>query len=239
MYSMTQRVCISHTDADGRLKLASALDMMQDCSQCWIDSEPVFHDFLVRDRVTLLLASRQIDVVRTPVYRERLTVRTSVYSCQRAIGLRNTVIYDERDAPCILSWCVGVFVSVDLGKMVKLPPDVAESMAIDPQVDMDYLDKKIVLPACDDAREFPPIPVNRGDIDFNRHVNNARYVEASMEFLPEDFATTRLRIEYKTAARLGDALHPRVMQPTPNCCVVTLGDAAGKPYTVAEFSRRG
>ena len=40
MYSLKYKVTTSTCDSEGRLKLYSALQMMQDCSEMWIDSEP-------------------------------------------------------------------------------------------------------------------------------------------------------------------------------------------------------
>ena len=39
MYSLNYKVTTSTCDSEGRLKLYSALQMMQDCSEMWIDSE--------------------------------------------------------------------------------------------------------------------------------------------------------------------------------------------------------
>jgi hypothetical protein len=40
MYSLKYKVTTSTCDSEGKLKLYSALQMMQDCSEMWIDSEP-------------------------------------------------------------------------------------------------------------------------------------------------------------------------------------------------------
>ena len=40
MYSLKYKVTTSTCDSEGRMKLYSALQMMQDCSEMWIDSEP-------------------------------------------------------------------------------------------------------------------------------------------------------------------------------------------------------
>ena len=39
MYSLKYKVTTSTCDSEGKLKLYSALQMMQDCSEMWIDSE--------------------------------------------------------------------------------------------------------------------------------------------------------------------------------------------------------
>ena len=52
--------------------------------------------------------------------------------------------------------------------------------------------------------------MQRADIDYNRHVNNANYIRMALELLPEDFKVKGLRVEYRVAARLGDVLLPSV-----------------------------
>ena len=45
MYSLNYKVTTSTCDSEGRLKLFSALQMMQDCSEMWIASEPVVKEY--------------------------------------------------------------------------------------------------------------------------------------------------------------------------------------------------
>ena len=55
-----------------------------------------------------------------------------------------------------------------------------------------------------------PVRVQRADIDYNRHMNNANYVRIAMELLPENFKVKGLRVEYRVAAKLDDVLSPAV-----------------------------
>ena len=79
MYSLKYKVTTSTCDSEGRLKLYSALQMMQDCSEMWIDSEPEVKDYFLQQNMAQLLATRQVEIVRVPDYKEELTVTTSVY----------------------------------------------------------------------------------------------------------------------------------------------------------------
>jgi hypothetical protein len=45
MYSLNYKVTTSTCDSEGGLKLYSALQMMQDCSEMWIDSEPTVKNY--------------------------------------------------------------------------------------------------------------------------------------------------------------------------------------------------
>lgn len=84
---------------------------------------------------------------------------------------------------------------------------VANSLFIEPQLDMNYKDHRIILPKGGGV-SFAPIQVMRTDIDYNCHVNNANYIRMAMELLPEDFIVKDLRVEYRVAAKLGDVLVP-------------------------------
>ena len=57
MYSLNYKVTTSTCDSQGRLKLYSALQMMQDCSEMWIDCEPVVKDYFEQHNMTQLFAS--------------------------------------------------------------------------------------------------------------------------------------------------------------------------------------
>jgi acyl-ACP thioesterase len=236
MYEIAQRVAASHTDAEGRMKFVSALDMMQDCSQLWMEAEPAIERYFREQGIAQVLVSRQADVIRMPRYGERLSVRTSVYECQSFIGYRNTAIYDEAGLPCVESWSTGAFVVMETGKPAKLPADQLGLLTMDPKREMDYRNKKIRLPG-EAGEDLPPVRVRRNDIDFNRHVNNARYVEVAMEYLEEDFTVSRFRAEYKRPAPYGDTFYPRLIKAGRDILYILLNNPAGEPFTVMEFIR--
>ena len=93
MYSLNYKVTTSTCDSEGKLKLFSALQMMQDCSEMWLDSEPEVKDYFARENMAQLLASRQVEIMRVPDFKEELTVTTSVYGMKPMFGFRNTFIY--------------------------------------------------------------------------------------------------------------------------------------------------
>ena len=207
MYSLRYKVTTSTCDSEGRLKLYSALQMMQDCSEMWIDSVPVVKQYFADQNMAQLLATRQVEVVRVPRYKEELTVTTSVYDVKPMFGFRNTFIYDADGKPCYKTWSMGAFVDKAAGKLKRVDDATIASMAMEPQREMNYRDRRIMLPK-EDGERLAPVRVLRADIDYNRHMNNANYVRVAMELLPEGFAVKGLRVEYRVAAKLGDVLVP-------------------------------
>ena len=151
MYSLTYKVTTSNCDSEGKLKLYSALQMMQDCSEMWIDSESGVKQYFTEQNMAQLLATRQVEIVRVPEYKEELTVTTSVYGMKPMFGFRNTFIYDAQGKPCYKTWSMGAFVDKAVGKLKRVDDATIQSMTLDPKLDMNY---KI-------SRRHHRLPVNR------------------------------------------------------------------------------
>ena len=209
MYSLSYKVTTSTCDSEGKLKLYSALQMMQDCSEMWIDSEPGVKDYFLQQNMAQLLATRQVEIIRVPDYKEELTVTTSVYGMKPMFGFRNTFIYDAQGNPCYKTWSMGAFVDKAAGKLKRVDEATIQSMTLEPQLEMNYKDRRIILPKTE-GEVLEPIKVLRADIDYNKHLNNANYVRIAMELLPEDFSVNGLRVEYRVAAKFGDGLTPTI-----------------------------
>ena len=211
MYSLNYKVTTSTCDSDGKLKLYSALQMMQDCSEMWIDSEKGVKDYFEKENMAQLLASRQVEVIRRPSFKEELTVTTSVYGMKSMFGFRNTFIYDAEGLPCYRTWSMGAFVDKGTEKLKKVDDQTISTMLLEPKLDMNYKDRRIILPK-EGGTVLAPVAVQRADIDYNKHVNNANYIRMAMELLPEGFEVKGLRVEYRVPARLNDQLVPTVYQ---------------------------
>ena len=234
MYSLKYKVTTSTCDANGRLKLYSALQMMQDCSEMWLESEPAVKEYFHRENMAQLLASRQVEIMRVPTFKEELTVTTSVYEMKPMYGFRNTFIYDAEGKPCYRTWSMGAFVDMGNGKLKRVDDSVAQSLFIEPRLEMNYRDRRIILPKSE-GQAADPIKVMRADIDYNRHVNNANYIRMAMELLPHDFIVTGKRVEYRVAAKLGDTLEPKVYE-IENGFIVAL--SIGKEASaIVEFTK--
>ena len=146
MYSLNFKVTTSTCDSEGRLKLYSALQMMQDCSEMWIDSELGVKQYFAEQNMAQLLATRQVEIVRVPEYKEALTVTTSVYEMKPMFGFRNTFIYDAKGNPCYKTWSMGAFVDKSTGKLKRVNEETIASMTLEPQLEMNYKDRRIILP---------------------------------------------------------------------------------------------
>ena len=236
MYSLNYIVTTSACDSNGQLKLYSALQMMQDCSEMWIDTEPVVKQYFTEQNMAQLLATRQVEIVRVPSFKEKLTVTTSVYGMKPMYGFRNTFIYDAQGKPCYKTWSMGAFVDKSLGKLKRVDDETIASMTLEPQLEMNYRDRRIILPR-EGGVLCGPVAVMKADIDYNKHVNNANYTRVAMELLPDDFEVKGMRMEYRVAAKLGDVLVPTLYHLGHTIIVsLSVGD---KVSAIIEFTEDG
>ncbi len=234
MYSLKYKVTTSTCDSEGRLKLYSALQMMQDCSEMWIDSEPGVKQYFVDQNMAQLLATRQVEIIRVPEYKEELTVTSTVYDMKPMFGFRNTFIYDAQGNPCYKTWSMGAFVDKVAGKLKRVDQATIDSMNLEPQKEMNYRDRRIILPK-QGGDILEPVKVLRADIDYNKHMNNANYVRIAMELLPESMVVRGMRVEYRVAAKLGDILTPTMYQ-IDDGFIVSLS-VNGEVSAIVEFTR--
>ena len=94
MYKIEEKCTPTRVDEKKRLKLFSAFQMMHDCDALWIDSEPYAKEIFEKEHRAQLLAARQVDIIRVPELREKLTISTSIYECKPLFGFRNDIIRD-------------------------------------------------------------------------------------------------------------------------------------------------
>ena len=234
MYEMHRVVTSSDCDETGYQTPTSLVTMMQDCSSLWLESEPTIDNYIRENDIALIITSRQMDIYRRPAYRERITVKTSVYQFRGPLGYRNTFIYDEAGEVVAKSWSSGPYFDLSQNKMLKLPDDIVNTTVIDPKLDMEYLPRKIALPDAE-ATALPVVPVVPSDIDYYHHVNNAQYVRISCNNLPQGFDWNRLRIEFKGQAKMGMDIHPMYVEEDGKA-FMTLQSDDDKPFTIMEFS---
>ena len=234
MYSLKYKVTTSTCDSEGRLKLYSALQMMQDCSEMWIDSEPGVKQYFAEQNMAQLLATRQVEIIRVPEYKEELTVTSTVYDMKPMFGFRNTFIYDAQGNPCYKTWSMGAFLDKVAGKLKRVDQATIDSMNLEPQKEMNYRDRRIILPK-QGGDILEPVKVLRADIDYNKHMNNANYVRMAMELLPESMVVRGMRVEYRVAAKLGDILTPTMYQ-IDDGFIVSLS-VNGEVSAIVEFTR--
>ena len=234
MYTFDSRVRYSEVDESGVLSLSSVINYMQDCSTFQSEDLGLGVRYLKEHRHVWLLHSWQIEIERQPALAEKISVSTWAYGFKGMYGYRNFAI-DGEDGRLIKANSIWVFYDTDRKRPVKVMEDEVQGYGCYPRLDMEYAERKIAMPEGGEERE--PFPVRQYQIDTNGHVNNGQYIRMAQEFVPRSLKPVSLRAEYRKSAVYGDILYP-VSAVTEGGCTVSLNDAEGKPYVIAEFRER-
>lgn len=232
MYTFDSRVRYSEISKEGTLALSSAINYMQDCSTFQSEALGMGVEYLKERRLVWLLNSWQIEIGRLPALAEDITIGTWAYGFHSMYGYRNFVIDDRAGNHLLRANSVWIFYDLEKKRPVRVTEEEVRGYGGEPKLDMDYAERKIAVPEAGILGEA--FPVRKYQIDTNGHVNNGQYVRMAQEYIPEDFKTARLRVEYRRSAVYGDVIYP-LTAGNENGYVISLNDYAGKAFAVVSF----
>jgi acyl-ACP thioesterase len=195
-------------DESGALTLAAAFDYFQEAAIRHAENLGVGRDPMSALGQGWVLSRLSALLRRRPRQTEELTVRTWPRGWERLFAIRDFDIQDQAGTPVVIArscWLI-----VDMEKRRPLRPRTA----------MEKLPLNEGLDALTDGGKGLDAPANMekaaertaaySDIDFNGHMNNARYVQWIQDILePGSLAqakTMRLDINYLREVKLGETL---------------------------------
>ncbi|MCD7746471.1 MAG: thioesterase [Lachnospiraceae bacterium] len=237
-YQFDSRIRFSEVGPDRRLTMVSLVDYFQDCSTFHSEACGNGIDCLNRYDCVWMILFWQIDILRMPLLGERVFTRTWPYGFQAFYGFRNFAMLDENENYLAKANSVWALMNLKTGRPMKVLREVVSGYEMEPKLEMEYLPRKISLPKTVHAGCMEAFRVGRQHLDTNHHVNNGQYIYMAEEYLPEDFETARLCVEYRQQARLHDLIVPHVYREGDSAVTVSLCDEKGAPYAIVKNERR-
>lgn len=216
----------------GLMTLPALVNAFQDCSTFQSEALGVGMEWLKHEQRAWFLTHWQIVVDRYPALCEQVAVGTFATSFKGVTGRRNFYLKGADGSPIARADSTWAFLDLTNGRLAK--PDerhVAPYGSHEPLA-MPREGRRINLPDSLERRE--PLLVGRGLIDTSEHVNNCQYIQIALDQLPREVLPSRVRVDYRRAAVLGDTLYPAVGNLDGNT-VVELADETGSSYAVIEF----
>lgn len=233
MYLFDGRIRFSEVDSEGKLTLKALLNYFQDASTFHSEDLGLGTGYLRERHLVWVLSAWQIVVERYPRLYERVRIGTMPYEFKGFVGMRNFAMFTLQGAYLAKANSFWSLLNVDTGKPVQITEAMREGYVLEERLPMDYAPRKIPVPEGGESSE--PIVVKKHHLDTNRHVNNGQYVDMALAFVPDGFAISQMRAEYRRQAFLDDVLYPYVAAESDKY-VISLTDAQGRPYVIVEFS---
>ena len=203
MYEMNIRVRYSETDREHRVRLHHLLDYFQDIATFHSMSFGLYGPGTPSEDVWYLLCW-DVKISRYPLLGERLRLVTDPYKMKGFYGYRRFSIYDEKDEEIVSA--DSIWLLMDAEKMIprRISKELTDTY-VDPGSDQTVTIKR-KLP--DKGRWEPARTIEVTDLflDYNKHVNNAFYVQWARMLLPDRIEVSRLKVDYRQSAVSGDIL---------------------------------
>ena len=232
MYEMKARIRYSEVGTDGKLMLSALVNYFQDCSTFQSEDLGVGVQHLKEQHGAWLMNFWLIQISRYPELCEEVKIITIPYEFDRFYGKRNFAMLDASGRYLAKANSLWFYFNTERARPMRVPQCEKDAYGTEERLDMNYTEeRKLALP--EQMEALKPFPVQRVHLDTNGHVNNGQYVRMAEEFLPADDVIRELRVEYRTAAHLGDTIYPRrgtVTDGDGAWTVLALCDADGQPY---------
>ena len=232
MYRIDTKVRYSECGEDGKIKLASIINLFQDASSAQSESLGVGMDYLKSVKRAWVLNSWQIIVERYPKAHEEIEVTTWPTGFRGVFGPRNFCLKTQDGEMLAYAHTLWVYMDIENGMPAKPSEEEKAIYGTEPPLEMEYASRKIKMP--EEAKVVDTISVRKYHIDTNNHMNNCQYVQMAVEVLPEDFRTKQIRVEYKKSAVYGEKIVIKMAEEEERI-VVKLCDEYEVPYAVVEF----
>ena len=228
MYSVDSRVRYSEVDENRHIRILSLINYLQDCSCFQMEDLDIGVDHQAEGHFAWVLAAIRIEIDRLPRFLEHIRTSTWCHTLKRHQAGRNYSITGEDGALIVRADSLWTTFDTEAMRICIVPDSELAYYEGDEQLVLPDFKRKVV--PVGEGIHGAPIVVAEHNIDTNKHVNNAQYVQIALEALaasghnaaPEDVRA--IAAQYRDQAHLGDVIHPVIHEEEHALCVSLDGD---------------
>lgn len=203
MFTKNYEFRYSDLDKSRNIKISILVDILQDIS--------IFHSHVVgldletlhTESLAWLLEGWRIRFEKPFNPYKTVVAKTGIMKLGRCDAVRKYEVFQENELK-IKATAIWYTVNMDKRKIVRVPEGVADYYESVSEEDNNL--PYIKLKPDNEAVFMGNTKVEQRDIDTNNHMNNVKSLEAALEFLPEDFNATELKIKYLKELRKGEII---------------------------------
>jgi medium-chain acyl-[acyl-carrier-protein] hydrolase len=207
IYRKEYTVHAFETDARGLARPVALLNFLQDSAGDHAGRLGLSVVDLSKRRMTWVLSRYNVRFHRYPALGERLEVTTWPSGKRGYFATRDFEVADGGGGPVLSATSSWMVLNLDNRQTVKVDEVVGPEYALEKRALDDPFASLPVLSARDSEVGFR---VETGHLDWNRHVNNAVYVQWALEAVPPEVLLVRrpaaIEVSYRAEALYGDSV---------------------------------
>ncbi|MDR3123621.1 MAG: acyl-ACP thioesterase [Treponema sp.] len=208
VWKETYPVGFTAVDESGGLTLAAAFDYFQEAAIRHAENLGVGRGPMAALGQGWVLSRLSVSMLRRPRQTERLTVRTWPRGWEKLFAIRDFDVRDEAGTPVAVARSCWLIVNIEKRRPLR-PQAAMEQLPLNEGLDA-LADGGKGLETAPGMEKAAERTAAYSDIDFNGHMNNARYVQWIQDILEPGAltgaATMRLDINYLSEVKAGETL---------------------------------
>jgi acyl-ACP thioesterase len=193
-------------DRSDRLTPAATFHYFQDAATSHAEQLGVGREFMAQTGQAWILSRMSVLLERRPTYREKVTVRSWPRGGEKLFALRDFDIRDASDIPVVRGRSGWIILDREKRRPLR-PQAIMDKLPLNEGLDA-LPSGPVGLKPQDDLVKAAERRALYSDVDYNGHVNNARYIEWIQDILPpgtlEAAGKIRLDINYLTETMPGE-----------------------------------
>lgn len=170
-------------------------------------NQSLYH--LLAKNVGWVLLSGALVMDRYPKYKEKITIRTWLSSYSSIKGFRENLIFDEQQNIIGRGKGLWLFFDIEKRKPIQIFDTFIQNWSFCNEQSLTHNIAKKIEPI-NEAIYTKEFHVHRFDTDMNKHVNNIRYLQWTMESIPDEmvdyYFLHAIEGRFIAEAQLGDTV---------------------------------
>lgn len=204
MYTLKTTVSYSRLDRKGKVPYYEILNYLQDCSTFHSEGLGVGVDYLKSQNRAWVLLAYKIQIFKELQLGDRIEVGTCPTEFKKVFATRQFFIKDENGDFVVKAESIWSMLDIEERIPVRISEEYVKAYQTEQAFDSIGVSRKIKFAG--EKKIVGKLHVPKTYIDTNGHVNNADYLRAAEEFLPEIFDFNQIEIVYNKEALEGESI---------------------------------
>ncbi|MFQ9514336.1 MAG: acyl-[acyl-carrier-protein] thioesterase [Eubacterium sp.] len=206
MFSFNTKVSYSRVDRNGKVPLHEIMNYLQDCTNFHSEALGAGVEYMASTGKAWVIVAYKIIINRPIVLGQDICVGTTPTKFGGMFASRQFFIKDEDGEYLVQADTIWILMDLERRKPTRITEE--DASMYETETAFEGVDASRKVKFTGKAHKLPEFNVKKTYIDNNGHMNNADYLRAAQEFLPENFTCHELDIVYNKEAFEGQTIVP-------------------------------